>query len=121
MYLIRKILLWTIGLTITGIVLLILFIFYGNFSGGERVGKIIKISNKGYIFKTWEGQLNTGEIKHSIWEFSVKPSDKEIVENLSAAMKSGYRVSLHYNEKYVSVPFLGDTKNFITEVEVLED
>tara|TARA_B110000902_G_scaffold118615_1_gene139115 strand:+ start:11277 stop:11642 length:366 start_codon:yes stop_codon:yes gene_type:complete len=121
MNLIKKILLWTIGLTITGAVLLVLFAFYGNFSGGERVGKIIKISKKGYVFKTWEGQLNTGEIQRGIWEFSVKPSDKKTLTDLSAAMKSGYRVSLHYNEKYVSVPFLGDTKNFITEVEVLED
>ena len=107
--------------TIHGAVLLVLFAFYGNFSGGERVGKIIKISKKGYVFKTWEGQLNTGEIQRGIWEFSVKPSDKKTLTDLSAAMKSGYRVSLHYNEKYVSVPFLGDTKNFITEVEVLED
>jgi hypothetical protein len=121
MDLIKKILLWIIGLTITGAVLVVLFALYGNFSGGERVGKIIKISKKGYVFKTWEGQLNTGEIQRGIWEFSVKPSDTETLDDLSAAMKSGNRVSLHYDEKYVSIPFLGETKNFITRVEVLQN
>ena len=121
MNLIKKILLWTIGITISGAVLLVLFALYGNFSGGERVGKIIKISKKGYVFKTWEGQLNTGEIQQGIWEFSVKPSDDNILNELRDAMRSGSRVALHYDEKYVSVPFLGDTKNFITEVEVLKD
>ena len=121
MNLIKKILLWTIGITISGAVLLVFFALYGNFSGGERVGKIIKISKKGYVFKTWEGQLNTGEIQQGIWEFSVKPSDDKILNELRDAMRSGSRVALHYDEKYVSVPFLGDTKNFITEVEVLTD
>lgn len=118
---IKKILLWTIGLTITGAVLLVLFALYGNYSGGERVGHIIKISKKGYVFKTWEGQLNTGEIQQGLWEFSVKQDDTEILDQLREAMKIGNRVALHYDEKYISLPFLGDTKNFITEVELLED
>ncbi|MBT6236227.1 MAG: 6-phosphogluconate dehydrogenase [Bacteroidetes bacterium] len=118
---IKKILLWTIGLTTTGAVLLVLFALFGNYSGGERVGHIIKISKKGYVFKTWEGQLNTGEIQQGLWEFSVKQDDTEILDQLREAMKIGNRVALHYDEKYVSLPFLGDTKNFITEVELLED
>jgi hypothetical protein len=118
---IKKILLWTIGLTTTGAVLLVLFALFGNYSGGERVGHIIKISKKGYVFKTWEGQLNTGEIQQGLWEFSVKQDDTEILDQLREAMKIGNRVALHYDEKYVSLPFLGDTKNFITEIELLED
>ncbi|MDB4174450.1 6-phosphogluconate dehydrogenase [Bacteroidia bacterium] len=118
---IKKILLWTIGLTTTGAVLLVLFALFCNYSGGERVGHIIKISKKGYLFKTWEGQLNTGEIQQGLWEFSVKQDDTEILDQLREAMKIGNRVALHYDEKYVSLPFLGDTKNFITEVELLDD
>ncbi len=117
----KKIILWIFGISITGAVLLVLFALYGNFSGGERVGKIIKISKKGYVFKTWEGQLNTGEIQQGLWPFSVKPNDQKVLQDLSEAMKSGHRVSLHYNEKYVSVPFLGDSKNFVFMVEVLND
>ena len=118
---IKKIFRWIIGLTILSAVAVILFSLYGNFSGGERVGKIIKISKKGYVFKTWEGQLNTGEIQQGMWEFSVKKTNDQVLEDLSNAMKAGSRVSLYYDEKYISLPFLGDTKNFITKVEVLED
>jgi len=46
MNLIKKILLWTIGVTISGAVLISLFALYGNFSGGEQVGKVIKIATK---------------------------------------------------------------------------
>lgn len=117
----KKIILWLIGITLTGAVFALLFALYGNFSGGERVGKISKISKKGYVFKTWEGQLNTGEIQQGLWPFSVKPNDQKVLKDLSEALKSGHRVSLYYDEKYVSVPFLGDSKNFVTKVEVLSD
>jgi uncharacterized protein YwgA len=103
MNIIKKIVLWIIGLTITGTVLVILFALYGNYSSGERAGQVIKMSKKGYVFKTNEGQLNTGEIQQGIWNFSVKKSEPE----------------LHYDEKYVQIPFLGDTKYFVTKVEVL--
>ena len=32
-------------------------------------------------------------------------------------MNNGKRVTLHYDEKYVQIPFLGDTKYFVTKVE----
>ena len=55
MNIIKKIVLWIIGLTITGTVLVILFALYGNYSSGERAGQVIKMSKKGYVFKTNEG------------------------------------------------------------------
>ena len=103
MNIIKKIVLWIIGLTITVAILEILFALYGNYSSGERAGQVIKMSKKGYVFKTNEGQLNTGEIQQGIWNFSVKKSEPE----------------LHYDEKYVQIPFLGDTEYFVTKVEVL--
>lgn len=119
MDIIKKILLWIIGLTITGTVLVILFALYGNYSSGERAGQVIKMSKKGYIFKTNEGQLNTGEIQQGIWNFSVKQSETQLQEQLRTAMNNGKRVTLHYDEKYVQLPFFGDTKYFVTKVEVL--
>jgi hypothetical protein len=119
MNIIKKIVLWIIGLTITGIVLVILFALFGNYSSGERAGQVIKMSKKGYVFKTHEGQLNTGEIQQGIWNFSVKKSEPELLEKLRTAMNKGNRVTLHYDEKYVQIFFLGDTKYFVTKVEVL--
>ena len=120
MNVIRKIFFWIIGLSIATFVLVVLFAIYGNVSEGERIGKIIKLSKKGYVIKTHEGQLNTGEIAEGLWNFSVKKSDKDVLKDLSNAMKSGSRVSLYYDQKFVTIPFFGDTKYFITKVEVLE-
>jgi len=121
----KKILLWIIGLSITAAVLVIVFALFANYSKGYRVGRIIKISEKGYIFKTNEGQLNTGgfsegdgDITSSIWNFSVKKGDKEIMEQIKHADKDMVRV--YYDEKFVKIPFLGDTKYFVTKVEVVE-
>jgi hypothetical protein len=121
----KKILLWIIGITITGAVLITLFALFANYSSGYRVGRIIKISEKGYVFKTNEGQLNTGgfsegdgDITSSIWNFSVKKGDGEILEQIKGANKEMVRV--YYDEKFITIPFLGDTKYFVTKVETVE-
>ncbi|MBT8326152.1 MAG: hypothetical protein KJP21_00430 [Bacteroidia bacterium] len=120
----KKILLWIIGLSITAGVIIVLFALYANFSDGKRAGEVIKISKKGYIFKTYEGQLNTGgfgdmdgDITSSIWHFSVKRDNQEVLDQLDNAIDGGYRVKLYYDEKYIKVPFLGETKYFVTKVE----
>jgi hypothetical protein len=125
MIFLKKLVLWIIGILISGTILLILFTFYANYSSGYRVGRIIKISEKGYIFKTNEGQLNTGgfnegegDITSSIWEFSVKHEDTELLEQIKQANKS--MVRLYYDEKFFTIPFLGDTKYFLTKVEIVE-
>ncbi len=123
----KKILLWIIGLSITAGILIVLFALYANFSDGKRAGEVIKISKKGYIFKTHEGQLNTGgfgdmdgDITSSIWHFSVKRENQEVLDALDNAIDGGYRVKLYYDEKYIKVPFLGETKYFVTKVEKVE-
>jgi hypothetical protein len=125
MTVLKKILLWLIGITITGAVLITLFALYANYSSGYRVGRVIKISEKGYVFKTHEGQLNTGgfsegdgDITSSIWNFSVKKNDTEILEQIKNANKD--MVRLYYDEKFITIPFLGDTKYFITKVESVD-
>ena len=125
MIFLKKLVLWIIGILISGTILLTLFAFYANYSSGYRVGRIIKISEKGYIFKTNEGQLNTGgfsegegDITSSIWEFSVKLEDTELLEQIKQANES--MVRLYYDEKFFTIPFLGDTKYFLTKVEIVE-
>lgn len=47
----------------------------------------------------------------------MKPSNKKVLGDLDAAIDGGFRVKLYYEEKYMSVFFLGDTKHFVTKVE----
>lgn len=122
---IKKILLWLIGLSINGMVIIVVLALYANFSSGYRVGRIIKVSEKGYVFKTFEGQLNTGgfsegdgDMTSSIWNFSVRRGDDEILDQLKNANKE--MVRLYYDEKFIRIPVLGDTKYFITKVETVD-
>lgn len=116
---------------ILGIFLLIIFgIFYyltfGYYSEGKRGGFVVKLSKKGYVFKTFEGVLNVGglyegggTLNATQWEFSVDGSDKEPIAKIEEAIKTGSRVSLTYEEKFFVLPWVGDTKNLVTNVEVL--
>ena len=97
------------------------FLVYANinYSQGTRVGKVVKISKKGVIFKTWEGQLNYGDNK-DLWEFSISNSQEQVRVNIDDANKADKRVELFYKEKYVAFPWRGDTKYLVYKVEILE-
>jgi hypothetical protein len=103
------------------------FVFFATYSSGYRVGRVIKMTKRGVIFKTYEGQLHTGGISAdvsgeatSMWEFSVRKDDNHIREQIEDAVDSGKRVKLYYDEKFYQWAFFGETKYFITQVEALK-
>lgn len=105
-----------------------LFVNYASFSSGYRAGVPIKMSHKGVIFKTWEGQLNIGGLTNSgqgaiptTWEFSIEEDAVEVRERIDEAISQGKRVKLLYREKYFRLFWKGDTKYFVYEVEVLNN
>ncbi len=91
------------------------FIFYVPYSEGTRSGELIKISNRGVIFKTWEGEISQGISGAQIFSFSVLDKDKKVIESLKEFQ--GNYVKVSYIERYDSFFFWGDTKYFITEVQ----
>ncbi len=101
------------------------FVSTGYYSSGERAGTISKFSERGYIFKTWEGQLmeggysgDTGSLSPRFWDFSAK--NGEVVEKVRKALSTGERVTLQFEEKFVKFPWNGDTKYILTDVVFLE-
>jgi hypothetical protein len=111
-----------------GFVLLIAGVLYllslWSYSDGERAGTISKFSHRGYVFKTWEGTLNvggfsgeTGSLTPQNFDFSVV-SDS-IAEQVNQAVKTGQRVTLHYEQKLFKLPWNGDTQYFVTKVELV--
>ena len=117
-------------LTFVGIALVAIlsFVVYANFtfSEGSRNGTVIKLSSKGMMFKTYEGQLNVGAYIRegngaptTIWEFSVPEGNQEVLEQINEAIDKGRRVKLHYKEKLMTLPWRGDTKYLIFKVEIL--
>ena len=96
----------------------ILFIYFVTFSKGYRAGELIKISKRGLIFKTWEGRLSQGVSEEQQFNFSVQKSDKEVLEKLKEFQ--GKRVKLTYIERFGTFFWLGDTKYYVKEVEILK-
>ena len=102
--------------------------YWGIYDEGVRAGTVLRISKKGMLFKTYEGQLNVqtfGSFKgaHPIMEafdFSVSATDEKVITDLQTVSLSGERVNLHYVSRYVTFPWRGDTKYFITRVERLD-
>ncbi|MGR3811840.1 hypothetical protein [Jiulongibacter sp. NS-SX5] len=100
------------------------YISTGYFSSGERAGTLSKLSERGYIFKTYEGVLNeggysgeTGTLQPRYWDFSAK--EDSVVTKLRQALSTGERVTIVYQEKFVKFPWNGDTKYFVVDVVFL--
>ena len=109
-----------ISLVILGIVALgalyYAVIYFVPFSEGVRSGELIKISHKGVLIKTWEGEISQGISGAQIFSFSVLDKDKEVIEKLKEYQ--GQYVKVDYTERFATFFWLGDTKYFITAVEV---
>ena len=58
------------------------FIYYATYSEGVRSGHLIKISHKGMLFKTWEGEISQGLSGSQIFSFSILDKDKQVIADL---------------------------------------
>lgn len=91
-----------------------------SYSEGERAGYIQKFSKRGWICKTWEGELLLTTMPGAIpekFEFSVR--DDAIADQLSA--NAGKRVILSYAQhKGVPGSCFGDTEYFVEKVNIVQ-
>ena len=89
-----------------------------SYSEGERAGYLQKLSKKGWLCKTWEGEILLTSMPGAIpekFEFSVR--DNDIVKQLLAA--TGKRVVLSYAQhKGVPTACFGETEYYIDKVVV---
>jgi hypothetical protein len=111
----RKIILIIITTILLGIASYFTVLYYATFSEGYRSGELIKISHKGIVFKTWEGELSQGIAGAQIFKFSMLDSDEKIITKMKDLQ--GEYVKVTYVERYKTFPWWGDTKYFITVVE----
>ncbi|HXF44898.1 MAG TPA: hypothetical protein VNK91_02150 [Burkholderiaceae bacterium] len=92
-----------------------------NYSTGERAGWVQKFSKKGWICKTWEGELAMVSMPGAAQEkFYFTVWDDAVAEEINKAM--GRRVSLHYEEK-VGLPTscFGETRHWVTRVTIVPE
>lgn len=96
-----------------------------NYSTGERSGVVWKFSNKGLIWKSWEGEMNLGGMSvgeggvvvPNRWSFSCL--DEAVAKTIADAQRSGKRVTLHYRQWFMG-PIKIETGYEIESV-VIED
>jgi hypothetical protein len=85
------------------------------YSTGERAGYVQKLSRKGWICKTWEGELAMANLPGAmpeIFKFSVR--DDSVAAHLTQTM--GQRVSITYAQhKGVPTSCFGETEYYVTD------
>ena len=92
-----------------------------SYSDGERAGWVQKLSKKGWVCKTWEGELALVSLPGTMPEkFAFTIWDAEVAAQVTRAV--GKRVALHYEEK-VGLPgsCFGDTRYFVTGMTISDE
>jgi hypothetical protein len=92
-----------------------------NYSTGERAGWVQKFSNKGWLCKTWEGELALVSLPGSTVEkFYFTVRDDAVARRINKLM--GHRVSVHYEEK-VGLPTscFGETRHYVTDLTEMSE
>nr|WP_294936631.1 6-phosphogluconate dehydrogenase [uncultured Flavobacterium sp.] len=92
------------------------FMYYVPYSEGVRAGELIKLSRKGVVMKTWEGELSQGLSGAKIFRFSVLDKDEKVIDDLKNYQ--GKYVKITYIERYTTFPFWGDSHYFATGVKL---
>jgi hypothetical protein len=92
-----------------------------SYSDGERAGWIQKFSRKGWVCKTWEGEMAMVTMPGTLPEkFDFTVRDDAIVSQIQASM--GHRVSLTYEQKKgLPSNCFGDTEYWVVGVRVLPE
>lgn len=115
---------WLLSLVLIGLVGISAYTWamltwsYGN---GERAGYIQKFSNRGYICKTWEGELAMVSMPGTMSEkFLFTVREDGVAQKINANL--GKKVALKY-EQHIGLPTncFGDTEYFVSDIVVLED
>jgi len=117
---------WPLVLAVLVLALGLLFAAYiaislnYTYSDGERAGYVQKFSRKGWVCKTWEGDLalvNLPGQPAELFTFTVR--DEVVATKINALM--GRRVAVSY-EQHVGIPTscFGETSYFVTDVKPVE-
>ena len=91
------------------------------YSDGERAGYVQKFSRRGWLCKTWEGQMAMVTMPGTVadkFDFTVR--DPAVAAKMNANI--GKRLALHYEQhKWIPSSCFGDTEYFVVGVTVVEE
>ncbi|MFN0038267.1 MAG: hypothetical protein ACKVP2_01980 [Burkholderiales bacterium] len=119
-----KALRWFVGSLILAALLFTVYswiVLHWNYSEGERAGYVQKLSKKGWVCKTWEGELALVTMPGTVGEkFFFTVRSDAVADQINHSI--GRRVALAYDE-HVGIPTscFGDTRYFVSAVKIIED
>jgi hypothetical protein len=94
-------------------------VLHWDYSNGYRSGVLQKFSQKGWLCKTYEGELwqsVVANVAPMVWEFTVR--DRRVVQAMDTLV--GKPVRLHYTEhRGVPTTCFGDTRYYVDSVTVV--
>lgn len=104
------------------------FMYWGVYERGVWAGKVLSVSEKGVIFKTYEGKISMesfGALKGTspiaeTRDFSVEGNNQQVIQDLQSVALKGDRVNLHFVKRYMAFPWRGETRYFVEKVEQLQ-
>ncbi len=106
---------------VLGTIAWIWFALSWSYSQGERAGYVQKFSRKGWLCKTWEGEIAMVTMPGAIpekFEFTVR--DDKVAAEINAL--AGKRVVLMYEQhKFIPTSCFGETEYFVTGVRPVEE
>lgn len=113
---------WAIGLPLFALLVIagyLAFVLNWAYSDGDRAGYLQKFSRKGWLCKTYEGELAMTTVPGTmplIWSFTVR--DEAVAKQLNALL--GKRISLGYEEhRGLITDCFGETSYFVNRVKEL--
>lgn len=92
-----------------------------TYSKGERTGYVQKLSSKGWLCKTWEGEIAMVTMPGAIPEkFIFTVRDDAVAERINAL--AGKRVVLDYQQhRFIPSSCFGETEYFVSDVHEVPD
>ncbi len=116
-----KWILWLVALPLLVFALYLTFVMSWSYSDGERAGYLQRFSHKGWICKTYEGELamtTVPGVAPVLWNFTVK--DEAVAAQLNAL--AGKRVVVYYEEhRGIPTTCYGETNHFVSSVREIDD
>jgi lysophospholipid acyltransferase (LPLAT)-like uncharacterized protein len=115
-----KILVGIVVIALLGLAAFTYLTLHWSYAEGERAGYVQKLSRRGFICKTWEGEMAMVTMPGTVAEkFLFTVPNEAVAAKVNAAV--GKRMALHYQQhKWLPSSCFGDTEYFVTAVRVTE-
>ncbi|MGE0019000.1 MAG: hypothetical protein AB7S72_04990 [Draconibacterium sp.] len=121
---VKKILYWILFVLVIVIAAFIYFKYAFDYSKGYRAGLLQKFSEKGVVFKTYEGEMILSSVQSNAnvaiasEKFLFSVAAEEVAKQMEQIQ--GKHVVVHYREKKGTLPWRGDSRYIVDSVRVAD-